>query len=317
MDSPENAAQFLESLETLIALFEDQASSPLSGWQKRQLHAWNALLKENGPVKRSRTRTHVRMHARKTAFKVKKTAGSETVLLFMLRYSISSCPKITYHGFYQELHEWSCRTNFPKLLEEEASQIWEEPSPSTRHALPNQQVPLHYEARSQQQFDAEDNSSTRTSPDALIPSTSFGSKADQSVNYRVVNDQLTAEQQNGARFHYYESAYSGSSANMYNRTESQMGGERGIEVAFDVPSNILDTFVELHKRSEHSQGHSAILTIPTQQDRVASLVLSISRSEAVANGGKHDLTEIFNAGFPTSSAEHDLPEMFNSGSPSA
>jgi hypothetical protein len=145
MDSPENAAQFLKSLETLIALFEDQASSPLSGWQKRQLHAWNALLKENGPVKRSRTRTHVRMHARKTAFKVKKTAGSETVLLFMLRYSISGCPKITYHGFYQELHEWSCRTNFPKLLKEEASRIWEEPSPSTRHALPNQQVPLHYE----------------------------------------------------------------------------------------------------------------------------------------------------------------------------
>jgi hypothetical protein len=112
------------------------------------------------------------MHARKTAFKVKKTAGSETVLLFMLRYSISSCPKITYHGFYQALQEWSCRADFPKLLKEKASQIWEGPPPSTRHALPNQQVPLHYEARSQQQFDAEDISSTRTIPDALIPSTS-------------------------------------------------------------------------------------------------------------------------------------------------
>ncbi|KAK9846949.1 hypothetical protein MYU51_000017 [Penicillium brevicompactum] len=233
MDSPESVTRFLKSLEDLILLFEDQDPNPLSGRQERQLLAWNALLKEDGPVKRSRTRTHVRMHARKIAFKVKKTAGSETVLLYMLRYSISIVPK-----------------------------------------------------------------------------------ADQTINHRASNDRLIAEQQNSARFHY-ESAYSGGSATTYNRTESQMGGQRGIEVAFDVPSNILDTFVELHKRSEHSQGHSAILTIPTQQDRVASLVLSISRSEAVANGGKHDLTEIFNAGFPSSSAEHDLPEMFNSGSPSA
>ncbi|KAG0158431.1 hypothetical protein Pdw03_4937 [Penicillium digitatum] len=316
MDSPESVTRFLKSLEDLILLFEDQDPNPLSGRQERQLLAWNALLKEDGPVKRSRTRTHVRMHARKIAFKVKKTAGSETVLLYMLRYSISSLPKITYHGFYHGLQEWSCRTNFPKSLEEKASQFWAESSPCPGHALPNKQVPLHYEPQLQQQLDAGDISSAKTSPDALIPLTSFVSKADQTINHRVSNDRLIAEQQNGARFHY-ESAYSGGSATTYNRTESQMGGQRGIEVAFDVPSNILDTFVELHKRSEHSQGHSAILTIPTQQDRVASLVLSISRSEAVANGGKHDLTEIFNAGFPSSSAEHDLPEMFNSGSPSA
>lgn len=86
---------------------------------------------------------------------------------------------------------------------------------------------------------------------------------------------------------------------MYNRIESQTGRGKGLEVAFDVPSNILDTFIELHKGSKNSQGHSAILTIPTKKDRVAIQVLSISRSEAVANGGKYDLPEIFNSGSPS------------------
>lgn len=141
------------------------------------------------------------------------------------------------------------------------------------------------------------------------------SGSDQTMSYRASNDQPFTQQQNLTRLH--ESASCRSSPNMYNRTETQMGEEKGIEVAFDVPSDILDTFVELHKTSENSRGHSAILTIPTQQDRVASLVLSISRSEAVAKGGKHDLPEIFNSGFPSISAENGLPEIFNPGSPSA
>lgn len=171
MDSPEKAANFCKDLEKLISIFKGGDPNPLSGRQERQLHAWKALLEEASPVKKSRTRTHIRMKARKIALKVKKVAGSETLLLFMIRYSISGLPKITYHEFYQGLQEWSYRTNFPELLEEKASQIWDEPSPAS-HTLSNQQVALQHEPHLQQHLDAGDTSSAKTSPDAPIPLTS-------------------------------------------------------------------------------------------------------------------------------------------------
>lgn len=77
-----------------------------------------------------------------------------------------------------------------------------------------------------------------------------------------------------------------------------METNKALEMAFLVPSNLLDIFYTLHKNSINSQRHSAILTIPTQ-DHVASLVLSIPRTEAVLEGDKHNLPVIFNSGYPS------------------
>lgn len=98
---------------------------------------------------------------------------------------------------------------------------------------------------------------------------------------------------------------------MYNRIESQQeyneGRDEGavkfsrarqpIEMAFLVPPAILDDFYQLHKESSISHPHSAILTIPTQ-DRVASLVLSIPRTEALEASHKYGVPVIFNSGPP-------------------
>lgn len=82
--------------------------------------------------------------------------------------------------------------------------------------------------------------------------------------------------------------------NIYNRNESQPETRKSLEVAFLVPPDLLDVFYRLHKDSTDSQHHSAILTVPTQ-DRVASLVLSIPRTEAALEGDKHQLPVIFNS----------------------
>lgn len=71
-----------------------------------------------------------------------------------------------------------------------------------------------------------------------------------------------------------------------------------LRMAFLIPPDVLDVFYMLHKNSTVSQEHSAILTIPTQE-HVASLVLSIPRTEAIAEGDKHSLPLIFSSGSPS------------------
>jgi hypothetical protein len=83
-----------------------------------------------------------------------------------------------------------------------------------------------------------------------------------------------------------------------NRRAMPSGSGQGLEMAFFVPPDLLDRFYNLHKASRDSQEHSAILTIPTQ-DRVGSLILSIPRTKAVAEGDKHSLPVIFNSGHPS------------------
>jgi hypothetical protein len=78
----------------------------------------------------------------------------------------------------------------------------------------------------------------------------------------------------------------------------RMSHQNDLELAFLVPPRPLDIFYELHKKSRAARQHSAILTIPTQ-DRVASLVLSIPRTEAVAESAKQILPVIFNSEPPS------------------
>lgn len=85
-----------------------------------------------------------------------------------------------------------------------------------------------------------------------------------------------------------------SSTYMYNRNETHTETRKPLDVAFSVPPNLLDVFYQLHKDSTESQQHSAILTVPTQ-DHVASLVLSIPRTEAALEGDKYNLPVIFNS----------------------
>ncbi|EED11647.1 hypothetical protein TSTA_108350 [Talaromyces stipitatus ATCC 10500] len=80
--------------------------------------------------------------------------------------------------------------------------------------------------------------------------------------------------------------------------ESRIAPNKPLEIAFLVPPDSLDAFYKLHKDSLASQQHSAILTIPTQ-DRVASLVLSIPRTEAVSQGDRFGLPMIFNSESPS------------------
>lgn len=95
------------------------------------------------------------------------------------------------------------------------------------------------------------------------------------------------------------------SPNIYNMIDCHRGLDREemshqneLEVAFLVPPCSLDIFYELHKKPRDSRQHSAILTIPIQ-DRVASLVLSIPRTEAVAESGRQILPVIFNSEPPS------------------
>lgn len=85
-----------------------------------------------------------------------------------------------------------------------------------------------------------------------------------------------------------------SSLNIYNGNESHSETRKSLEVAFLVPPELLDVFYRLHKDSTDSQHHSAILTVPTK-DHVASLVLSVPRTEAALEGDKHNLPVIFNS----------------------
>lgn len=82
-------------------------------------------------------------------------------------------------------------------------------------------------------------------------------------------------------------------------TKEEIENCQVLKRAFLVPSKPLDDIYALRKVSIASQRHSAILTIPTK-DHVASLILSIPRTEAVAKGDRYNLPVIFKSDFLSS-----------------
>ena len=80
--------------------------------------------------------------------------------------------------------------------------------------------------------------------------------------------------------------------------KDDMSHQNNLELAFLVPLETLNNFYKLHEKSSGALQSSAILTIPTQ-DRVASLLLSIPRTEAVAASARYKLPVIFNSDPPS------------------
>jgi hypothetical protein len=111
-------------LEQLVLLFGSGDPDPLSAAQKRQLNAWRDLLNSSKPIGNSRTQVHVRTAARSFGLKIHRTAGDETLFLCILKYAISSVPKINYPTFYADLKEWSKSMDFPESLRGLASSLW-------------------------------------------------------------------------------------------------------------------------------------------------------------------------------------------------
>lgn len=132
MNSNENAGIFIRKLEELIPLFEGVDLDPLTPKQIKQMNAWKALLRDESSKGSSRTRTHVRKHAKRFAVKVKSTAGLEPLFLSILTYSISALPKILFVGFYDKLQEWSQTVQFPGLLRVLARDLWNEQDQGVR-----------------------------------------------------------------------------------------------------------------------------------------------------------------------------------------
>jgi hypothetical protein len=81
---------------------------------------------------------------------------------------------------------------------------------------------------------------------------------------------------------------------MFNRFEYHPEQSRPLQIAFNIPPDLLHHFCNIHKDSKLS----AILTVPAE-DRVASLVLSIPRTQALQEGDKLDLPVIFNSDYPS------------------
>lgn len=111
-------------LEQLVLLFGSGDPDPLSATQKKQLNAWRSLLNSSEPTGNSRTQVHVRTAARSFALKIHRTAGDETLFLCIVKYAISSVPKINYPTFYADLKKWSETMHFPESLRKFASSLW-------------------------------------------------------------------------------------------------------------------------------------------------------------------------------------------------
>ncbi|WEW60078.1 hypothetical protein PRK78_005562 [Emydomyces testavorans] len=177
MNSATDAATFLRKLEKFIPLFEGGDPDPLSFRQKRQFHAWKALLDSNPTSGNSKSRVHARKKARNFALKVIDTAGRETLLLCILVYSISGLPKITFQRFYLELKKWSQRACFPELLVEQASKLWNQS---------DQRGSQQRESSSQQrQLETENTQPGQTIVEAAIPSMSCKAPGQEKIGIRT------------------------------------------------------------------------------------------------------------------------------------
>ncbi|RDH26296.1 hypothetical protein BDQ94DRAFT_164601 [Aspergillus welwitschiae] len=286
MDSAQQATNFLKKLGQLLLIFGSDDPEPLNNLQSRRLTKWKALLNGSN-LARSRTQKHVQGYARQFASKVLAIAGRETLYLCMIEYSVSSLPKISYSGFYPALKEWSRSVQFPELLTKQTSEFW--------NAVDRMR---EGKGTSEEQVFSRNDSTERPVPgdsDILLAANQYQDirRDDESTqspmqmmsHFRILDATRlrgTAEDDSMQR-----------STSMHDRNESHPETERPLEVAFAVPPTLLDVFYQLHKSSKSSP-HSAIITVPTQ-DRVASLVLSIPRTEAVLKGYEYKLPVIFNS----------------------
>ena len=69
--------------------------------------------------------------------------------------------------------------------------------------------------------------------------------------------------------------------------------ENALEMAFVVPPNIFEHLWDSYKQCSFQKIHSIIMTVPIE-DRVASVMLSIPRANAVAFGYNFELETITN-----------------------
>lgn len=122
MDALNSTTELLKQFDGLISIFDGGDPEPFSNRQERRVNSWKGLLVGDGNSNaRSKTRQFVRSQACKTALKIRELAGVETLMLWMLKYSITGLPKITYNGFYRMLQEWSLKTKFPDMPKAHAS----------------------------------------------------------------------------------------------------------------------------------------------------------------------------------------------------
>lgn len=135
MNTANDFTSLCARLEQLVLPFASGDPDPLSITQKRQLTAWRGLLNNSKSIGNSRTQVHVRTAARSFALKVHQTAGNETLFLCILKYAISSVPKINYPTFYADLKKWSKTMQFPDSLRGKASSLWNnsDNQPGLRH----------------------------------------------------------------------------------------------------------------------------------------------------------------------------------------
>ncbi|KAJ6105138.1 hypothetical protein N7523_010212 [Penicillium sp. IBT 18751x] len=178
----------------------------------------------------------------------------------------------------------------------------------------NQQVFSHegpprkrgYEESSEQEHNAmqylgteqDTRRQTELDSEALAPF-SIGPEAHEILGVHV--NQLSTEHKIDPRFNHTNCNPQRHSSTSYDLTagiNENISHQNILELAFFVPLENLNGFYELHKKSSGILQSSAILTIPTQ-DRVASLVLSIPRLEAVAASGRYKLPVIFNSEPPS------------------
>ncbi|GAA93152.1 hypothetical protein AKAW_11264 [Aspergillus luchuensis IFO 4308] len=286
MDSAQQASNFLKKLGQLLLIFGSDDPEPLNCLQSRRLTKWKALL-NGSTLARSRTQKHVQGHAQQFASKVQTIAGRETLYLCMIEYSVSSLPKISYSGFYPALKKWSRSVQFPELLTKKTSEFW--------NAVDQMR---EGKGTSEEQVFSRNDSTERPVPgdnDILLA-------ANQYQDIRSDDESTESPMQMMSHFRTLDATRLRGTAEddsmqrstrMHDRNESHPEKERPLEVAFAVPPTLLDVFYQLHKSSKSSP-HSAIITVPTQ-DRVASLVLSIPRTEAVLKGDEYKLPVIFNS----------------------
>ncbi|GKZ63047.1 hypothetical protein AnigIFM49718_010778 [Aspergillus niger] len=286
MDSAQQATNFLKKLGQLLLIFGSDDPEPLNHLQSRRLTRWKALL-NGSTLARSRTQKHVQRYARQFASKVLTIAGRETLYLCMIEYSISSLPKISFSGFYPALKEWSRSAQFPELLTKQTSEFWNEGDQmrEDKGSSEEQVFPRNGSTERPVSGDSEILLAANQYPDVRSDDESTESPMQMMSHFRILDATRlrgTAEDDSMQR-----------STSMHDRNESHPETERPLEVAFAVPPKLLDVFYQLHKSSKSSP-HSAIITVPTQ-DRVASLVLSIPRTEAVLKGDEYKLPVIFNS----------------------
>ncbi|GFF93972.1 hypothetical protein IFM60648_10262 [Aspergillus lentulus] len=318
-------ADFLGKLGQLLHVFDSGEPDPLKCLQRQRLNTWKALL-NGSTVAKSRTQKCVQRHARQFASNVLQCAGRETLFLCMAEYSISSLPKIVHGRFYQALAEWSRSVQLPDLLKDETLRFWDMSAPITEREestvsqepnssdaappfLAGRHAPLHENelgdtqtildpaienAASTQEYSKDGSPQSSTN---IYSRNESQPEIGKSLELRGIPSEtiLDPTRENATVMQECPEGHNPQSpTNIYNRNESQPETRKSLEVAFLVPPDLLDVFYRLHKDSTDSQHHSAILTVPTQ-DRVASLVLSIPRTEAALEGDKHQLPVIFNS----------------------